>query len=1016
MICPHCRTQSPDTALRCSKCGIAFSVVDEGETLGPTGGTASSGAAQPATPSVASGVLSPSPVSGSKTPSGSGGWVSTSGQALSFEPGTEFGDRYRIEGLLGEGGMGAVYKAYDKDLDRTVALKLLRPGLMADPTAMQRFKQELLLASKISHKNILRIHDLGDVGGIKFISMAYVEGADLHGILKKQGRLPIDRAVAFARQLCAALSAAHAEEVVHRDLKPHNVLVDAQDNAYISDFGLAKSVEAGAAGMTRAGEFLGTPRYMSPEQVEGGKLDHRSDLYSLGLMLYEMVTGDVPFTSDSTINLMFQRVKQKPKSPEKVNPEIPAYLTRIIMRCLEKDQNRRYQTAAEILADLEAGSGVAASRSGSRTGSRSVVLTLPPPEQQKWWYLGGSVVLLLLLSLAIPAVRRVAFFWATSPAPQAPVSVLVADFTNHTGDPIFDGTLEPMFNLALEGASFINAYNRGSARKLAQKLPQPTDKLDEQAARLVAVGQGVSAVITGNISRRGESYSISAMAMDAVSGNVIAKAEVTAANKDEVLLGIPKLVAPIRKGLGDSTPESAQVEKARGAFTAASLEVVHQYGIAVEQLFAGKMEDALKSFSNAVALDPKFARAYVGMAAAHGNLGQAQEAEKYVKLAMEHVDRMTERERYRIRGFYYYTTGNWQKCVEEYTELVGRFPSDNVGQGNLAGCHLHLRKIPEAVAAARRAVEIVPKGALQRVVLSLYSSYNGDFAAGEREARTALGLSPSFPAYLALVEAQLGLGQMSEAAETYQKLEQFGAVGKSVAAAGLADLALYEGRFADAVRILEQGAAADLAAKNPDGAAEKFATLAQIQVMRGQKRQAVAAAAKAAAMSQAEPVRVLAALTFAETGEIAKAQQLASGLAAAAQAESQAYAKIIEGDLALLRGEKSQAIKLFTDANQLLDTWLGRFELGRAYLEAGLFVEADSEFDRCIQRRGEALELFMNNVPTIGFFPRVHYYQGRVLEGLKSAGFAEPYRTYLSIRGKAGEDPLLPEIRRRIGE
>ena len=171
MICPHCRTQNPETALRCSKCGIVFSVVDEGETLSPTGGTASSTAPQPETPSAASGVPS-SPASSSKTPSSSGGWVSASGQALSFQTGTEFGDRYRIEGLLGEGGMGAVYKAYDKDLDRTVALKLLRPGLMADASAMQRFKQELLLASKISHKNILRIHDLGDVGGIKFISMA----------------------------------------------------------------------------------------------------------------------------------------------------------------------------------------------------------------------------------------------------------------------------------------------------------------------------------------------------------------------------------------------------------------------------------------------------------------------------------------------------------------------------------------------------------------------------------------------------------------------------------------------------------------------------------------------------------------------------------------------------------------------------------------------------------------------------------------------------------------------------
>ena len=321
-------------------------------------------------------------------------------------------------------------------------------------------------------------------------------------------------------------------------------------------------------------------------------------------------------------------------------------------------------------------------------------------------------------------------------------------------------------------------------------------------------------------------------------------------------------------------PESVQIEKAAGAFSTSSLAAVHQYGIAMELLLAGNSEGAIRSFSSAIALDPNFARAYGGMASAYGNLGRTQDAEKYVKLAMEHVDRMTERERYRVRGLYYFATSNYPKCIEEYGELVRRFPADDSAWANSAACYLSLRRIPEAVAAAQRAVEIVPKGAVQRVVLSFYSSYGGDFAAGEREAQTALKLNPSSQAYLALAEAQLGLGQMDQAAEAYRKMETVDALGASLAASGLADIASYEGHYADAVRILEGGVAADSTAKNADNAAEKLAGIAQLQLLRGQKGAAVAAATKALSMSQAVPVRVLAARALLEAREIAKAQTM----------------------------------------------------------------------------------------------------------------------------------------------
>src|SRR5208282_3574631 len=247
--------------------------------------------------------------------------------------------------------MGRVYKAYDKELNRTVALKVIRQGAMGEADALNRFKQELVLASKISHKNILRIHDMGEVGDVKFITMAYVEGHDLHGILQDNPKLPMERILKFAVQLTEALAAAHAEGVVHRDLKPQNILVNKDDQIFVSDFGLAKSFEEGAIGMTRTGAFLGTPRYMSLQQVEGKPADGGADLYAFGLILYEMVIGDVPFTGESTLKVMYQRIQEKPKSPKLLRPDLPNWLVKIIMRCLERDPNDRYQNSYEILAD-----------------------------------------------------------------------------------------------------------------------------------------------------------------------------------------------------------------------------------------------------------------------------------------------------------------------------------------------------------------------------------------------------------------------------------------------------------------------------------------------------------------------------------------------------------------------------------------------------------------------------------------------------------------------------------------
>lgn len=999
MQCSFCKKENPPTATKCKDCGKPL----PGSEATFLGEDRVQQAEQPPKQAEAVETFAPNktsgtpgdwtaPVTGSKIP------LTSQGE---FEPGTVLGRRYEILALLGQGGMGAVYKARDMELDRLVALKIIRPELTTNPEILRRFKQELILARQVTHRNVVRIFDLGQADGVKFITMEYLDGKDLRAVLKEKGKLSPEEAARIIVQICRALEVAHGEGVVHRDLKPQNIMLDANGRAYVMDFGIARS--AYLPGMTQMGALIGTPEYMSPEQAKGETLDERSDLFSLGVIFYELITGQSPFYSDTPLASLWKRMQEKAKPLCEVDPAIPKPLSDIVAKAMEIEPTDRFASAGEMAQELEFWLNPSAGRT---------TIIVPAPRTASYWKWAAALVLLLIAAVVAFRLKEP----AKPKAEHAPVSVLVADFTNHTGDPIFDGTLEPMFNVALEGASFINAYNRGNARKLAEKLPNPTDKLDEQPARLVAINQGIGSVIIGELSRRGEKYSLSATALDAATGNVIYKAETTAANKDEVILAIPKLAAPIRRALGDTTPESVQLDAARGPFTASSLEAVHQYGLAIELQFAGKTQEALQSFSKLAEMDPNFARAWAGMAGASVNLGRRQDAEKYAKLAMEHVDRMTERERYRIRGLYYVTTDNWQKCVEEYSALTKQFPVDNIGHENLAVCYSYLHNMPRALEEARQAVQITPKDLLARNNLSLYACFAGDFPACEREGREVQRLNPSDEdGYLLVAHSQLAQGQLPPAAQTYQQLDKLSPRGASLASSGLANLALYEGKYREAIQILERGVAADLAAKESDQAADKQAMLADAQLMRGDKTAAIAAAEKALATSQSAKIEFLAARVFVQTGDAAKALRLAADLGKDLLAEPQAYAKLILGEIALKDHNAAQAIQLFTEAKNLADTWIARFDLGVAYLEAGSFVEADAEFDTCIKRRGEVVELFNDDQPTFSYLPLVYYYQGRAREGLKSPGSGDSFRTYLSIRGQAGEDPLLPDVRKRVG-
>jgi tetratricopeptide (TPR) repeat protein/TolB-like protein/tRNA A-37 threonylcarbamoyl transferase component Bud32 len=686
MNCPHCSTVNPDYAESCSRCGTPMPV-GESETMIMT-------------------------------------------DAALLTPGQDFGPRYRIEALLGQGGMGRVYKAYDKDLDRLVAIKVVRQGALSESDALKRFKQELLLASKISHKNILRIHDMGDVGGVRFISMAYVEGPDLHHIISDNPKMPLERVLNFAKQFADALAAAHAEGVIHRDLKPQNILVGKDDQVYVSDFGLAKSFEDGAVAMTKTGAFIGTPRYMSPEQVEGKPADHRSDLYAYGLILYEMVTGDVPFTGESTLKVMYQRVQEKPKSPKLVNPELPNWLVRVILHCLERAPEARYQNAYEILADLQGGS-----RSGStvsRGGSQTVVIQIPEFAQRRWtWWVGGGVALLLLL-LVIPPVRHLVF--RTSGGGGAGTSAVSGVPPLSSGKYV---AVLPFRIIGDEQAMGFVADGLGEA--LTTKLFQfkqlhlasdsevatvsNKDPLEKTARKL-----GVNMVVDGVIQGTPDKMAIIVNLKDVANGKKLWTQSFSGVSND--LLTIEDQISSQLVAELDLNPTSEETALS----SAHPTENVAAYDLYLRGRNALRGQQDVKNdqaaadfFEQATKKDPSFALAYSGLAdaslAIYLSKKDAFWSQRAVSAALQ-AQRLNDNaaEVHFSLGKVYQATGKNAEAIAELQRALKIEPNSDEGYRALGAVYLGTNRVPEALAAFQKAIDINPYYWMNYNVLG--SAYN----------------------------------------------------------------------------------------------------------------------------------------------------------------------------------------------------------------------------------------------------------------------------------------------------
>jgi len=867
-----------------------------------------------------------------------------------------------------------------------------------------------LLARQITHKNVVRIHDLGEIDGIKYITMPYIEGEDLSSVLKKSGKLPVAAVMPIARQIAAGLEAAHEAGVVHRDLKPANIMLEKGDQAIIMDFGIARTAAraegnvtgTGAMGRldatledavthaaaTVAGAVVGTIEYMAPEQARGQDVDQRADIYAFGLMLYDMLVGRRRAQhAASAIGELQKRLEESPPPVRSAVPEVPEPLDRLVSRCIEADAAKRFQTTKDLVIALDR-----LDDNGRLRPIRRVV-GLP---------LASAVATLLLALVG-------GVWWYTRPPVQHdPVSVVIADFTNSTGDTAFDGTLEPMLKRVLDDSGFITAYERNSLGGLGVQR----DTLEETAAREVAVQQGLGVVLAGSIVTERNGYRIALKATESVTNAAITQVERRAATKDDVLATLSRLAGQVRNAMGDDTSETAQ-QFAGNRISTASLDVVGYYAQSVQASASNKFEEAREHALKTVELDPKFGLGYMIAAVTSGTLGRLDDQRKYLDLALQNLEGMTERERYLTRGYSYLAANDYQQCVKEYNEAVVRYKADVSGRNNLALCLSKLRQLHEAMQVMQEVVKLLPRQPLFRDNLALYAAYAGDFETAEKEARAVEG--PDAYATLALALAQSGQGRLSQAKETYQSLAGMRR-GASFASSGLGDMAILEGRFSEAVRILRQGVTDDVAAENLDSATGKLAAIAYAELSRGQNRAAIEAAEEALRRGNTVKTRFLSARTFVEAGDAAKARPIIDGLANELYAEPLAYAKILEGLILLKSGDARRAIPILRQANEQFDTWIGLFDLGRASLAAGLFAQADSAFDTCLNaRRGEALSLFLDEEPTSAFLAPVHYYLGQARQGLKSPRYADSYRAYVTLRGNSKEDPLLAEVRKLAG-
>ena len=682
--------------------------------------------------------------------------------------GSIFAGRYEVIEELGKGGMGKVYKVLDTKIKEKVALKLLKPEIASDETTIERFGNELKFARKISHRHVCRMYDLGEDRGTYYITMEYVPGEDLKSTMSRVGQLSVGKTLSIAKQVCEGLAEAHRLGVVHRDLKPQNIMIDREGNARIMDFGIARSLKA--KGLTEAGVMIGTPEYMSPEQVEGKDADQRSDIYAFGIILYEMLTGQAPFQGDTPLSVALKQKVETPQEPRKINPQIPEDLNRLILKCLEKEKDKRYQSAEQILIDISH------IDKGMPTAER--VIPTRKTFTSKEITVKFSLRRLFIPGLIAAAVILIALvIWQVVPRGEgARRSIAVITFKNQTGDKAFDYLQEAIPNLLITSLEQSRRFRVTTWERLNDFLRQMGREkevvIDENLGFEICRQEGIEALVVGSYIKAGEMFATDVKVLDVGSRQILKTASSKGVGVASILKNqVDELSQTISKGRGLA---ALRVEKAPpkiAEVTTNSMEAYNYFLRGREDYDKFYYADAKKFLEKAVELDPTFAVAYLWLGRSCDNLGEDKARDDAYEKAKTYSGKATEKERLYIEANYASATEKDQdKRIRILQEIAQKYPDEKRVHFDLSVHFRTINMFPEAIGESNKALALDPNygAALNELAYEYVQSGNFEKAIDYFQKYAAINPGDANPID-SIAELNLLIGKLDEALAKYKE-------------------------------------------------------------------------------------------------------------------------------------------------------------------------------------------------------------------------------------------------------